>query len=102
MCFCFPPDITPPTITGCRTTTITRPLPAQGMGTTVEWVEPTATDNSGLDITMTRSHEPRVFFFELGQHTVVYNFTDAFDNWDTCEFDIVITGKYRVSQNSMV
>ncbi|XP_072013682.1 uncharacterized protein [Amphiura filiformis] len=83
-------DVTPPTIRNCTTTTITRALPMEGMGSTVSWNEPFATDNSGLPVEKTQTHTMD-FFFTLGEHRVIYNFTDSFGNWATCEFRVVIS-----------
>ena len=55
--------------------------------TTVTWIEPTATDNSGETPTVTQSHQPGDSF-PLGTTQVSYRFTDMSGNEATCSFTI--------------
>ncbi|XP_065826192.1 sushi, von Willebrand factor type A, EGF and pentraxin domain-containing protein 1-like [Oscarella lobularis] len=55
----------------------------------VEWNEPKFTDNSGLDLVITKSHESGSLF-ELGRHLVTYVAKDSSGNEVTCRFSIII------------
>ncbi len=55
----------------------------------VTWVEPTATDNSGIIPTVTQSHHPGDRF-PVGITQVTYVFTDAAGNQATCMFTVTI------------
>ncbi|XP_071945866.1 uncharacterized protein [Antedon mediterranea] len=57
--------------------------------TSVTWTEPTATDNDGTP--MQSSYFSPGDNFEIGEHTVVYTFTDPSGNEATCTFYINIT-----------
>ncbi len=81
-------DTTPPVIacTGNIAETVNF---GQG-GTTVNYVEPTATDNSGIVNLASRSHIPGNFFI-VGTTTVTYRFVDGAGNSATCSFDVTVT-----------
>ena len=61
----------------------------------VTWVEPTATDGCGFDVTVGKSHEPGSNF-SAGVTTVSYVFTDSSQHHKTCEFKVSVStiGKY--------
>ncbi|XP_072051832.1 uncharacterized protein [Amphiura filiformis] len=80
-----------PVISGCPQQPIGQVVSPGMPSTTVTWTEPTATDNSGLVPTVTRSHSPGDVFF-IGLTTVRYVFTDNAGNSETCTFDISATG----------
>ena len=64
-----------------------------GFGTTsrvVTWTEPTATDNSGGQPTVIKSHQPGDSF-HVGTTQVTYTFRDQSGNEAMCAF--VVTGK---------
>ncbi len=81
-------DTTPPIITGCPDT-INTVLPLGMTSTPVTWIEPTATDNSGLTPTVTQSHQPGDSF-TMGSSQVTYTFTDTAGNEAVCTFSITI------------
>ena len=83
-------DSTEPVITGCpESMQYTVPL---GLSTTIAtWIEPTATDNSGSQPIVTKSHEPGSNF-PVGATQVTYIFRDGSGNEATCSFAIM--GKY--------
>ena len=58
----------------------------------VQWIEPTASDNSGMTPTSTRSHTPGSSF-PIGSTQVTYAFTDESGNQALCSFTVVISGK---------
>ena len=58
---------------------------------TVEWTPPMATDNSGENVTLTSSHNPRDSF-HIGTTTVTYTATDLYSNEATASFDVTVTG----------
>ena len=63
-------------------------------GKTVTWVEPTATDNSGIVSLSSRTHTPGSFF-SVGSTPVTYTFTDGAGNSASCTFTVTITqGKF--------
>ena len=81
-------DTSNPVITGCPDSASYLVMD----GTTsrmVTWLEPTATDNSGMTPTVTRSHQPGDSF-PVGATYVTYVFRDAAGNGDFCHF--MITG----------
>ncbi len=84
-------DRIPPVVSGDGDQIVTIPLGSGG--TSVAWIEPTASDNSGIVTLDSRSHSPGQFF-PPGTTTVTYNFIDPSGNTVTYEFDvIVIEGK---------
>ena len=63
-------------------------------GTTVSWVEPTATDNSGVVSLSSRSRAPGSFFV-VGSTDVTYVFVDGSGNTAACTFSVnVVEGKF--------
>ncbi|XP_033640824.1 hyalin-like [Asterias rubens] len=83
-------DTTIPVISGC-------PSGASGVlstqGAIVSWVEPTATDNDGQVVDVSRSHAPSTAF-SVGSTTVTYVFTDTAGNEAICSFDVDVTPDY--------
>ena len=62
-------------------------------GAIVSWVEPTATDNSGVVSLASRSRAPGSYFV-VGSTEVTYRFIDGNGNSATCTFSVsVIEGK---------
>ena len=59
-------------------------------GTTVNFDDATATDNSGTANLVSQSHRPRQFF-SVGTTTVTYTFTDPSGNRASCSFDVFVT-----------
>jgi hypothetical protein len=59
----------------------------------VFWKEPTATDNSGVDVKVYPSHRNGAVFYE-GTQKVEYQFSDNADNRVTCEFYVTVKSKY--------
>ena len=86
--FVYSVDTTPPVI-ACTNNVNTNVNLGQA-GTTVSWVEPTATDNSGTANLASQTHQPGTFF-PLGTTTVTYRFVDASGNSATCSFDVTVT-----------
>ena len=84
-----PIDLNGPTVQNCP-----QSITVETIGTTsavVTWDEPTATDDSGIPPTVTRSHQPGQSF-PVGTQQVTYTFTDQAGNQATCSF--TVTGKY--------
>uniref|UniRef100_A0A8D2Q1E1 Sushi, von Willebrand factor type A, EGF and pentraxin domain containing 1 n=1 Tax=Varanus komodoensis TaxID=61221 RepID=A0A8D2Q1E1_VARKO len=81
-------DIEPPVIDKCRS-------PPQIQTTEKEyrvtWEEPQFSDNSGMALTITKSHSPGDLF-RKGETVVQYTATDSSGNNRTCELHIVIRG----------
>ena len=58
----------------------------------VNWIEPTATDNSGVLLTMSSNHKP-LERFKQGTHVITYTTADQSGNKATCTFTIDVRGK---------
>ncbi|XP_072051695.1 uncharacterized protein [Amphiura filiformis] len=80
-------DTIPPVISGPNTIAVTTPLDTGGRS--VSYDEPTATDNSGSAILVSRSHSPNQFF-PTGTTTVTYIFRDPSGNEATYTFDVIV------------
>ena len=88
-------DTEPPTIFNCPQSTTYE----VGIGVpsrSVSWIEPIATDNSGGQPTVVRSHQPGSTF-NVGTTQVTYTFTDQSQNSATCTFAVI--GKWKVLVN---
>ncbi|XP_072046868.1 hyalin-like [Amphiura filiformis] len=82
-------DTTPPVITGCPGTI--KVSAAAGSNTvTSTWVEPIATDNSGVTPIRSRSHTPGSEF-PVGANTVIYIFSDGSGNTESCIFQVIVS-----------
>ena len=57
----------------------------------VNWTQPTATDNSGIQ-TLTSTHNSGENF-TIGNNTVTYTATDDAGNTETCTFFVIVSGK---------
>lgn len=82
-------DNTPPVITMCPRNAISVTALAGSSSATASWTEPTATDDSGVVPTRSRSHAPGQVF-PVGTTLVTYRFTDRSGNSDTCQFQVVV------------
>ena len=85
-----PDDNTAPVISDCPND-ITVDLPTGVTTAVVSWTEPTATDNSGVIPSVTRTHPP-MSTFSVGTTQVTYTFTDQAGNADTCVFAVMLNG----------
>ena len=74
--------------------------PAVSSSTIASWTEPTATDDSGVAPTRSRSHTPGSTF-PVGTTVVTYRFTDTSGNSDTCQFQLIVMGGYIPHQETM-
>lgn len=59
--------------------------------TTVKWATVVATDNSGIVPTVTSSGVANIYY--KGRHLVVYNASDAEENYRVCKFYVTVDGK---------
>ncbi|XP_038066521.1 uncharacterized protein LOC119736577 [Patiria miniata] len=82
-------DTIPPTVSGCTAAATTVTAGVSQTSAQVFWNEPTATDNSGQQVSLTRTHRPGDTF-SLGQTTVTYTFTDNAGNRAICSFSITV------------
>ncbi|XP_071844152.1 uncharacterized protein [Apostichopus japonicus] len=82
-------DEVPPVI-ACVGLDVSGTIPLNGFGTTVQFREPTATDNSGTANVQSRTHTPGQFF-QSGTTQVTYVFIDPSGNTAECSFNIIIT-----------
>ena len=87
MCFLVSAvDSTPPDIVG-GPNSIMETVPLGSSSGVVDWTEPTATDNSGGEVTVVRSHQPGDTF-PVGTTQVIYIFTDQAGNSATYTFPV--------------
>ncbi|XP_072014221.1 hyalin-like [Amphiura filiformis] len=82
-------DTVPPVVIGCPIVPISSSIPFGTMSASVGWTEPTATDNSGITPSVSRSHRPGDNF-PVGTTRVLYTFTDQAGNEAMCSFSINI------------
>ncbi|WP_217694761.1 HYR domain-containing protein [Algoriphagus marinus] len=68
---------------------ITVETDADNCGALVDWIEPTATDNSG-SVILNSNFEPGTLF-PVGITTVIYTATDGAGNQSTCSFNVTVT-----------
>ena len=66
-------------------------LPAGVTQAVVSWVEPTATDNSGVTPSVTQTGQPMTVFNE-GVTEVRYTFRDQAGNEAVCAFTVTLNG----------
>ncbi|XP_022082334.1 uncharacterized protein LOC110974776 isoform X2 [Acanthaster planci] len=92
-------DTTAPVISGCPASQTTAP-DAGSNTATVSWIEPTATDNSGVEPGVSRSHTPPATFSANTVTRVVYTFFDNSGNFDTCEFTVTVTEGTSTGDNT--
>ncbi len=90
-------DSSIPVITGCPDS-MKYTIPQGSSTQVVTWIEPTATDNSGIPPVFTQSHQPGDRF-PIGTTQVTYTFSDTAGNEARCIFsifgkDILISIKY--------
>ena len=87
-------DTTAPVISGCPSGASAVTSTPGASAAIVSWVEPTATDNDGQAVTVSRSQAPSTAF-NIGSTAVSYVFTDTAGNQATCTFNVVVTpGNY--------
>lgn len=85
-------DETPPKITLCHTSPIEVTGNQESNLTLVDWVEPSATDENGLPLSVTSNLLPGIPL-PIGTTTVTYSFTDTYGNDDSCTFDVIVHGE---------
>ena len=68
---------------------MTQTIPLGTFGTSVQFTEPRAQDNSGTANLQTRTHTPGAFF-QVGTTEVCYTFADPSQNTVQCCFDVII------------
>lgn len=87
--FLFQVDTRPPVPIGCPTI-VPATVELGVTGTVVSWDVPTATDLSGLPVTIEPSRQPNSFFL-VGTTDVTYTFTDQAGNMDECSFRVIVS-----------
>ena len=83
-------DDVAPMIFGCPNSD-TYPVSCRVPARTVNWIPPTATDNSGGIPAVTTTHQPGESF-PVGTTPVVYTFTDSEGNSAQCTFTVTGNG----------
>ncbi|PIK58909.1 hypothetical protein BSL78_04221 [Apostichopus japonicus] len=81
-------DNEPPLVTGCPTESVIA-FAQTGSNTVVTWIEPTAVDNSGLEVMILQNASPGMEF-PIGDFSVTYTFTDPGGNAATCQFVVSV------------
>ncbi|XP_071785173.1 uncharacterized protein [Asterias amurensis] len=94
-------DTTAPVISGCPSGASAVTSTTGASAAIVSWVEPTATDNDGQAVTVSRSQAPFTAF-NIGSTPVTYVFTDTAGNQATCTFNVVVTPASNVDNLSPV
>ena len=69
---------------------ITKDIPRGFGGDSINWMEPTASDNCGNVLLVDRSSSPGDFF-DTGLKTVTYVFNDTSSNQVTCSFNVCVS-----------
>lgn len=87
--FLFQVDTRPPVPIGCPTI-VPATVELGVTGTVVSWDVPTATDLSGLPVTIEPSRQPNSFFL-VGTTDVTYTFTDQAGNMAECLFRVIVS-----------
>ena len=82
-------DGIPPVVSGPTQTTIVVDAPCGQGGATVQFTEPTATDNSGVVMLQSRTHAPGDFF-NVGTTMVIYTFADQAGNTNSFTYTIIV------------
>ena len=86
-------DGTPPVVTPVEDITVTVPLGSPG--TSVNYQEPSATDDSGTATLVSRTRAPNSFF-PVGTTPVTYTFSDPTGNTASVTFNVnVIEGRHH-------
>ena len=68
----------------------------------MSWVEPTATDNSGVVNLSSRSRAPGSFFV-VGSTDVTYVFVDGTGNSAACSFSVnVVEGRFTIEKRTLL
>ncbi len=78
-------DVAP--VINSQDTTVTVPLGSPGR--TVDFAEPTVTDNSGSASLVSRTRSPNDFF-PVGTNPVTYTFTDPSGNTASTTFNVIV------------
>ncbi|XP_063960800.1 mucin-17-like [Lytechinus pictus] len=79
-------DNVPPVIQNCPSTSVAQ-APAGSTSAEVSWIVPSATDNSGIAVTVSNNYNPGDAF-PVGETVVAYTFTDDAGNQNTCTFSV--------------
>ncbi len=86
----FAVDITPPVFSNCPKN-IKQTIPFEHTVTPVWWGIPSASDNSGIAVTVRNVSGHPGKQFAIGTTTVNYTATDSAGNVGVCSFNITIT-----------
>ncbi|KAJ8021267.1 Hyalin [Holothuria leucospilota] len=93
-------DSIPPTIEPQCTPTVMAFASSTNPQAVVNFVEPAATDNTGLEVTMTVTGLRSGSLFPAGVSTTIYTFTDSVGNLDSCQ--TVVTVEIDVTPPSIM
>nr|XP_054749016.1 serine-rich adhesin for platelets-like [Lytechinus pictus] len=83
-------DTEAPVVSNCPSSLTFQADNGQSMGTAI-WLLPTASDNSGLNVTMTSDYDSEDSF-PIGSTTVTISFEDSSGNTAYCSFNITVIG----------
>lgn len=92
-CFFLFADVTPPVIMNCRENDpVVVSVPIGTSQTVVNFVAPTATDNSGQATLIDQTGGTPGSLFPLGENEITYTFSDASGNSAVCTFLVIVAG----------
>ena len=94
-----PTDTTPPVISNCPSSFAVSPNSGE-TAALVNWVAPTATDDSGT-VNTDSTHTPPALFGP-GPNTVVYTFSDPAGNEVECRFVVTVTRKHDLTVPAII
>ncbi|XP_041480035.1 uncharacterized protein LOC121427594 isoform X5 [Lytechinus variegatus] len=83
-------DTEAPVVSNCPSSLTFQADNGQSMGTAI-WSMPTASDNSGMNVTMTSNYDSEDSF-PIGSTTVTISFEDSSGNTAYCSFNVTIIG----------
>ena len=86
-------DQEPPVFTYCPSDIVMDNLTS--FDVTINWQQPTVTDNSGLAPSLSFNRQSGDNFTVPGSYEVLYNATDEAGNEATCSFRITLKSKYK-------
>lgn len=85
--------MSPPVVINCPGPVITETVSLDSSSAIVTWQEPVAFDNSGVEPTVIKTHEPGSSF-QVGTTQVSYIFRDNAENEATCSFAVTGNGTW--------
>ena len=86
-------DITPPSVDSCPGTVFSSTDPHRAYAS-INWTQPTFSDNTGIPVDITPSHTPP-YKIPIGVTNVTYNATDTVGLMTACRFLVDVAGIFE-------